>query len=382
MSRPEDLATLVRDAAPRPSGEFLESLDARVAERFGRPERERRMPRIAAWPKRRIAGGLAAACAAGAIVVVAVGGSSGGGDAVDALSSSGPARTQTQPAQPSTAAGGAAEAARPQHTLTDKTGTTVPIPRRSIPPKATATGTLAPAPATVAPAAPKRRVIRDTELALTTPLKDFADTTDGVIAVSDRFGGIVQTSNIDQTGSSGHASFDLRIPAGRLDDAMTALSRLAHVRSRSAASQDVTAQYLSASERLREAQAERRGILRQLAKADTIGERAALRIRLREVDARLTQARGEVRSLKQRTDYVQVAVTVDAAKRGEAIPGTGGNGHWTPGDALHDAGRILQTAAGIALLMLAIGLPLALLGGLAAYGARLARRRRREAALG
>src|SRR3954462_15586189 len=54
MSKPDDLATLVRDAAPRPSEEFLESLDARVAERFGKPERERR-PRIAAWPKWRIA---------------------------------------------------------------------------------------------------------------------------------------------------------------------------------------------------------------------------------------------------------------------------------------------------------------------------------------
>src|SRR3954467_4677954 len=72
MSRPDDLATLVRDAAPRPSDEFLERLDGRVAERFGKPERPRR-----AWPKWRIAGGLAAACAAGAIVVVAVGGGGG-----------------------------------------------------------------------------------------------------------------------------------------------------------------------------------------------------------------------------------------------------------------------------------------------------------------
>src|SRR4051812_15596112 len=78
MSRPDpdtDLATLVRDAAPRPSEEFLERLDGRVAERFDAPERPRRQW-IAGWPKWRIAGGLAAACAAGAIVVVAVGGSS------------------------------------------------------------------------------------------------------------------------------------------------------------------------------------------------------------------------------------------------------------------------------------------------------------------
>src|SRR5690349_11179312 len=113
MSRPDDLATLVRDAAPRPSAEFLEGLDGRVAERFGKPERPRRFA-PATWPKWRIAGGLAAACAAGAIVVVAVGGN-GGGDAVD-LSSTGPARAQ-KTAAPSAAAGARA----PKPTATQST---------------------------------------------------------------------------------------------------------------------------------------------------------------------------------------------------------------------------------------------------------------------
>jgi hypothetical protein len=153
------------------------------------------------------------------------------------------------------------------------------------------------------------------------------------------------------------------------------------VRSRSAASQDVTGQYLSATERLHNAQAERRGVLRALAAATTANQTHVLRLRLREVDARVAQARAAVRSLKQRTDYVRVQVTVDAAKRGEVVPGTGGDHRWTPGDALRDAGRILQTAAGIALLVLAIGLPLALLGGLASIGGRAVRRRRREAVL-
>src|SRR4051794_33476446 len=98
MSRPDDqLATLVRDAAPRPSDEFLERLDARVAERFGKPEGPRR-----AWSARakwRLAGGLAAACAAGAaVVVVATGGRTG--DEVTPLSneSTRPATVAEEPA--------------------------------------------------------------------------------------------------------------------------------------------------------------------------------------------------------------------------------------------------------------------------------------------
>jgi hypothetical protein len=346
MSRPDpdaDLATLVRDAAPRPSPEFVDRLDTRVAERFGAPARPRRAWRL---PRRRLAGGLAAACLLAAIAVVAIA-TRDTGSSVESLNMS-----RTRPDASASEAG--------------RTGAAAPARQA------------APSPGAVVPSAPARRVIRDTQLALTAVLKDFASTTDGVIATADRFGGIVQRSNVDQTGSTGHASFDLRVPASRLDEAMAALSRLAHVRSRSAASQDVTANYLSAKERVDAARAERRGILRSLAKGDD----PVLRLRLREVDARLARARGDLRSLKRRTDYVRVAVTVDAARRGEAIPGTTHDGSWTPRDALHDAGRILQVAAGIALIALAVGLPLALLGGLAALGGRAARRRRREAALG
>ena len=64
-----------------------------------------------------------------------------------------------------------------------------------------------------------------------------------------------------------------------------------------------------------------------------------------------------------------------------------GNGHksggvWTPGDAAGDALRVLEVAAGVLLIGLAVTLPLALLGGGAALVARSTRRRRRESALG
>jgi hypothetical protein len=63
-----------------------------------------------------------------------------------------------------------------------------------------------------------------------------------------------------------------------------------------------------------------------------------------------------------------------------------GNGHksggaWTPGDAANDALRVLEVTAGVLLIVLAVALPLALLGGAAGLAARSARRRRRESAL-
>jgi hypothetical protein len=69
-----------------------------------------------------------------------------------------------------------------------------------------------------------------------------------------------------------------------------------------------------------------------------------------------------------------------ADRDGSAGPSDDG-GRWTPGDALADSLRVLEVAAGIAVIVLAIALPLALLAAIAAGGARLARGRRRERAL-
>ena len=83
-------------------------------------------------------------------------------------------------------------------------------------------------------------------------------------------------------------------------------------------------------------------------------------------------------ALRRRADLATVNVLVEG--REGAAGGTHGGG-WTPGDALHDAGTILQTAGGVALVGLAGLAPLAVLAALIALAARTARRRRREAAL-
>jgi N-methylhydantoinase B/oxoprolinase/acetone carboxylase alpha subunit len=66
---------------------------------------------------------------------------------------------------------------------------------------------------------------------------------------------------------------------------------------------------------------------------------------------------------------------------GNGQKGSGGSGTWTPGDAARDALRVLEVAAGVILIGLAAGIPLALVGGAAALVARSSRRRRRENAL-
>ena len=236
------------------------------------------------------------------------------------------------------------------------------------------------APEAAATAAPARRVERDASLTLSAAPRAFDEVTRGVMDTADRFGGIVQRSDVDRTGSRGQASFDLRIPASRLERTLAALSRLAHVRSRSAGSEDVTTAFNGAASRLADARAERRALLRALAAARTDAEIASVRARLADARRRLARAERSVARLRARTDFARVSVTVVTGDAGAVAPPRSGD-HWTPGDAARDAVRVLEVVLGIALVGLAVVLPVALLLGLALGGSRLARRRRREAAL-
>ena len=215
-------------------------------------------------------------------------------------------------------------------------------------------------------------------LALRTPDDDFERTTDAVIATVARFDGIVANSQIgDSDSDGGEASFELRIPTERLDDALAALSKLGHVTERNQNLQDITSSFSSAQERLDDARAERRGLLRALARATTQAQIDSIKGRLRSVSGRIAGAKGELSSLRRRADMSRVDVTV----RGDGESATTGGGVWTPGDAAGDALRVLEVLAGVALVAMAVLAPLALLGAAVALAVRAGRRRRRESAL-
>src|SRR4051794_16754009 len=83
----QDLLDELRAMAPRPSAEFATSLDARVGERFGEPERP------AAAPRRRrrfslplLTGSLASAAVAAVVVVVILSGGGGTSSTSDSAS--------------------------------------------------------------------------------------------------------------------------------------------------------------------------------------------------------------------------------------------------------------------------------------------------------
>jgi hypothetical protein len=315
---------------------FAARLDARVDEARKAPPRRSWL----AWSP--------AVGAMAAVVIAVVIASGGGGSSSDEVSSSG---------------GSAGSSARQSDSVAKSAGgssTELAAPQSVAPQALSPTG---------------RRVERNTALQLSTSRSDVQSVADDVIATTQRFGGIVDSSQISTSDAEASAVFALRIPTRRLDDAVAALSKLAHVASLSQGSTDITGPFVSAADRLRDARAERKALLKALAGATTTQEVDALKARLRDNRSQIAAAKGELNSLRRRANLARVDVTVAGNGHKE------GGGAWTPGDAAHDALRVIEVAAGVLLIALAAVIPLAVLGGAAALTARSARRRRREGAL-
>jgi hypothetical protein len=329
-----ELVADVRAERPRMDRAFAARLDAMVDEARVAPRR----PRWLVWSP------VAGLAATAAVVVVLVSGSGG---------TSAPTGLRGQTPQSSGA------------------GTT-----KTAAPSGGAAGEQA-APALSAPApARARKVERTTSLALSTARADVQDVADNVVATTQRFGGIVDSSQTSTSDAEASATFALRIPTARLDEAVAALSKLAHVSSLQQGSTDITGSFVSVEARLRDARAERRALLKALAKATTTTAIDAIKLRLRDNRSQIAQLKGELNALRRRANLARVDVTV--AGNGHA---TTGGGTWTPKDAAHDALRVLEVAAGVVLVGLAAGVPLALIFAAAALAARATRRRRREATL-
>jgi Domain of unknown function (DUF4349) len=235
------------------------------------------------------------------------------------------------------------------------------------------------APAAVSGAAPaphiptgRRHVERSASLTLAAPRNRIDSVGNEVVAVVDRHGGFVLRSSVT-SGSSGY--FDLRIPSSQLRPAVRDLSALADVRSRSQSLTDITQPYNATADRLAAERALRQSLLNRLAHATTDSEARALRSRLRLVSAHIRALSRQFDSLRQRASYASVEVSV---VRKRSHPSTTTNGI---GGDFHDALRSLVVSFGIALRVLGVAVPLAIVAGLGWLAATAIRRRRREAAL-
>ena len=191
--------------------------------------------------------------------------------------------------------------------------------------------------------------------------------------VASNLGGFVQSSSVS---SQQGGALDLRVPSDRLEQAIQRISRLGRVRELQRRSVDITANVVSARERLADARAERKSLLEQLANAVTVNETESIRARLEIVSREISRARRSLSRVNNEANFANVAV--------QLVPRAGSDddaGAWTPGDALDDAMRVLEVGAGVLVIASAVLLPFALIWLLAWVARRTVIRRRRERAL-
>ena len=227
-----------------------------------------------------------------------------------------------------------------------------------------------------APGQRNRKIERSIGLELEMPVDQMSRVAEQVTTVTNRHGGFVLSSSVSTGEDSAGGDFELRIPSARLRPALRDLAALADVRTQTQTGRDVTREHVTAKDRLQAARAERRSLLRRLELATTDEEAEAIRRRLDLVAGEISGLRSQLRSLRLRTDYAVVTVSL-LPKDGDQGGGAGGSFD----DALDDAGGLLVGVAGLIVRALAVALPLGLIALVGWLTGRAVRRRQRESAL-
>jgi hypothetical protein len=339
-----------------PSEEFAAELDAWAAEGFPslkqRDEPSKPRPRKSLIGRRPVLAAMAGACVIVAVLSVSVAvylNERNGSDGATPLSS------DDFSAVPESGA------------LRDQSGAAVS--------GSAGTSTIQPSPAPPGGSRPRngRPQIQElsASLGLSTDPDELQGAADGVVEVTNRYDGFVDSSDVRVGGRQSHAAFSLRIPAEHVRDALDDFSQLGRVTLRDEASTNVTGAYVDAGKAYHEARAKVDSLLAQLRSAPSPAEAAAIRQQLVPARQQLTAAREALRGLKGRVAYAPVSVQIRAD----------GDGSWSIGDAANDAVGVLEAIAGATLIALAVLLPIAALFILGGLGARELSRRRREATL-
>ena len=353
----QELVLAVRDDAPIPAPDFRLRMDARVAAGF--PARRARSRRLPAFPFRQPRLAALGAVASLLIAVVVAGSLSGGGSTTNPVGVTTPSVARVESAPSPAGAARRAPLKAQRHIFG--------VPAVKAAPNGASVGAVR--------GGQHRQVERSAALTLGAPKDKLNDVGDQVVGVTDRYRGIVMRSSVTSgSGQEAGGSFDLRIPVRSLAPALRDLSALADVQSRTENADDVTSSFVSARTRIQELNAQRNSLLKRLANAQTDTAANQLRYEISQVNSELNYETHRLQSLGRRVAYATVSVTL-VAEQGGATGGSGIDRGW------RDLRHSLVRSADIALRVLGVAIPIAVLVALLWAGNAWATRRRREAAL-
>jgi hypothetical protein len=215
------------------------------------------------------------------------------------------------------------------------------------------------------PGIPTVVVSGDRNLILTAKIdmrsKDPWATSDRAQAIANALGGDVL--NLSQSGSADtrSASLTIRVPSSRFGDALQALKSLeGEIQTSGVSAQDVTDQFVDLHARLTAKQAEEQRYIAILNRANTIDEILKVDASLGNVRTQIEQLTAQINSIKQRTDYSTISMSISTLS---ALPGDTATKVWDPartvGRALAALGAMMQVFADALIWLIVFGwLPL------------------------
>jgi hypothetical protein len=186
-------------------------------------------------------------------------------------------------------------------------------------------------------------------------------TSDRAQAIANGLGGDVLNLTQSGSGDTRSASLTIRVPSSRFADALQQLRTLeGEVQTSGVSAQDVTDQFVDLQARLAAKQAEEQRYLAILNRANTIDEILKVDASLSNVRTQVEQLTGQINSIKQRTDYSTISMSISTIA---VLPGDTTTKAWDPAKtvtrALAALGAMLQVFADVVIWLFVFGwLPL------------------------
>lgn len=182
----------------------------------------------------------------------------------------------------------------------------------------------------------------------------------GIVQAS---GGFVADASISDDENIKSAYLTARIPVERYDETRAKIRAIGStIFNETSHAEDVTDQFVDLDARLRAAKAEEEQYLEILNRAATVEDTLKVTAQLGQVRARIEQMEGQLRFLRDRTEYATFSVQMTEEARVQ-IP----TDQWRPGEVLREALRDL-VLVGQSLINLAITAAIFILGLLVPLG--------------
>ena len=148
---------------------------------------------------------------------------------------------------------------------------------------------------------------------------DAAKKIEDAKALASQFGGFVDSSSLVDNGGVKTGYVTIRVPSDKYDELVTPPRSLpVLVLSENSNSQDVTAQFVALDARLKAAQAEEAQYMDILKQAKTVEDTLKVTDALSEVRTTIEQLQGQLRYLRDKTDYSTLTISLTEETRIQA----------------------------------------------------------------